>query len=237
MGICLLYVPFQQLLENRINRKKQKQSVIPKNNASSIESKTTKSQSGKSDDRVNIEGTNIIENILENYSSSLETNNSRHEKAKQPDNNKISDGHNHPDENSSTNPENQQQKFSQSELQSYYSIKANIQAKFVLIIFPLLFLAISLFCLLFCIIDGSLFETCYTWLATTVYLYGVCMGFYTAIFNPICFVSYSHDFVELEQRYNPIGRIARMISRFYNRFENLNFPPNTHHYDAVANMV
>jgi len=134
MGICLLYVPLQQLLENHNNRKKQKQSVT-RNNTNSIESdETTKGQFGKSDqdDRENIEETNIIENSPKNSSeknssSSLETN-SRH--SRQPDNNKIPDGHNHPDKDSSTNVENQQQNFSQSELQSYQSIKTNIQANF-----------------------------------------------------------------------------------------------------------
>ncbi len=62
------------------------------------------------------------------------------------------------------------------------------------------------------------------------------MGFYTAIFNPICFVSYCHDFAKLEQRCNPVGRLAKMMSRFYKLFENLNTPPSTH-YDGVANMV
>ena len=115
-------------------------------------------------------------------------------------------------------------------------IKTNIKAKFVLFIFPFIFLVASLFCLIFCLTNGSFYDTCYAWFSTTFHLHGVCMGFYTAIFNPICFVGYNHGFVKLEQRCNPVGRIARTIRRLNNWFENPNVSSYTHH-DALVNMV
>ena len=83
-------------------------------------------------------------------------------------------------------------------LQTLHSIKTNIKAKFVLIIFPFIFLVASLFCLIFCLTNESFYDTyCYTWFSTTFHLQWCMYGFlYSRIFNPICFKGYNHDFVK-----------------------------------------
>lgn len=125
--------------------------------------------------------------------------------------------------------------LSELQLQSYYSIKMNVKAYCIFIIFPLISIAFSLLCLLFLLVGRSMFDTCSTLFATTVYLHGVCIGFYSSIFNPLCFVGHTHDFIVLKQRCFPIRGIARSTRRLIYRFKDPNNSQNTH--DAVATMV
>lgn len=270
MGICLMYVPIQELLEKRSYHKKQKQSMPPKN-SKLIESETETAHcftmSGDSEncqdkasnalpaclllepsgDRKNtiednhvcennqskFQENNIIDDKLTHSSTNLESSLTH---LKQSDEN--CDPSNPPEKTFLSNSsENHQQNSSELLLQSFYSIKMNIKAFIIFMMFPVLFMVLSLFCLLFCFIYGSLFDTCSSWFATSFYLHGVCMGFYTAMFNPLCFVGHSHDFVVLEQRCNPTGGIARMTRRLIDCwFNNRNASPSTHH-DAVAAMI
>jgi len=152
--------------------------------------------------------------------------------------NECRDANNCQDKATCTNlDENKEGDFSVSGLQSYCSIKINIKVLFILIIIQLIFFALSLFCLQFAIIDGFLLDSCSTWFLLTCYLRGILFGFYTAMFNPLCFVGNSHDFVTLENTRNPIGRIARAIRCITYLFANpkITFPYK--HIDAVATMV
>ncbi len=109
-----------------------------------------------------------------------------------------------------------QPRFSRSELQSFYSVRINVKVFLIFITTPLVLLLFSILCLLIAIIDEYLFNSCSNWFGTTFYLRGIFKGFYTAMFNPLCFVGHSHDFFELVKRSNPIGGIARATSRLTN---------------------
>jgi len=112
--------------------------------------------------------------------------------------------------------DNKFSRFSRSELQSFYSVRINVKVFLIFITTPLVLLLFSILCLLIAIIDEYLFNSCSNWFGTTFYLRGIFKGFYTAMFNPLCFVGHSHDFFELVKRSNPIGGIARATSRLTN---------------------
>jgi len=121
--------------------------------------------------------------------------------------------------------ENCEEKSSVSELQSYYSIKINIQVFFLFFIIHLIFLAFACLCPKCAILEGFLFDSCSSWFQVTFYLRGILGGFYTAMFNPLCFVGNSPDFVTLENTCNPTGRIARAIRCIIYLFANPPPPP------------
>ncbi len=77
------------------------------------------------------------------------------------------------------------------ELQDRYSTEINKKAFYLFITSPLLSLSCATSCRLFSIINNEeLFESCSSLFATTFYLYGMCIGFYTAVFNPLCFCTH-----------------------------------------------
>lgn len=143
------------------------------------------------------------------------------------------------DEATCTNlDKNHEEKFSLLELQSYYSIKMEIKVFFMFTIIQLMFCASSLFCLQFCLVEESMVDSCSTWFKTAFYVRGILFGFYTGMFNPLCFVGHSPSFVVLEKRFiNPIGGIARAIWRFTCWHGDANIISLDKNHYGVPNMV
>ena len=103
--------------------------------------------------------------------------------------------------------------FSLLELQGYYSIKTNIKVCFMLAAVVLLFVSFSIVCLLIATVKESSIDFCSDWFRTTYCIRAILCGFYTSLFNPLCFVGHSPDFFVLRLRCNSIGGIARVTRR------------------------
>lgn len=118
------------------------------------------------------------------------------------------------------------QEFSVLEMEGYYSIRINIKAFFAFIAAPFVLMLLSVLCLLIASVIPPLFDSCPIWFGTTFYIRGILVGFYTAVFNPVCFVGHSHDFSLLKQRCNPIGIIAKGTRHYLinQRIKNQNRP-------------
>lgn len=194
IGFITLYIPCKKCIEDNMNHS---YSPLTYNTSHSEESEQA--------------DPNKIDHVGENSSdtSIVQTENQEDPEKCGENGSKKDDGNTFLDNN---------QSFSLLELQGYYSIKINIKVYFILSALALLLLSFSILCVVIATVKKSSIGPCSTWFRITFLIRVILLGFYTALFNPLCFVGHSHDFFVLRLRCNPVGGIARVTRRLINQF-------------------